>query len=185
MALTDAQIKALKPTAARYSKVDGNGLLLDITPGGVRSWVYRYRINGKREKLVLGRYPNMSLKAARAERDKKAALVAKGESPALERKLARVGMTPNSTVAVRSNSLTNLVSALKSGLGVGMLPCLLGDAEPDLQRCLSPIAELDSQTWLVLREDLKHSPHVRAFADFISAYVQRLRGRFAGTAPVV
>jgi DNA-binding transcriptional LysR family regulator len=93
-------------------------------------------------------------------------------------------MTPNSIVAVRSNSLTNLVSALKSGLGVGMLPCLVGDVEPDLQRCLPPIAELDTQTWLVLREDLKHSSHVRAFADFISAYVQRLRGRFAGTAPV-
>ena len=92
-------------------------------------------------------------------------------------------MTPNSIVAVRSNSLTNLVSALKSGLGVGMLPCFLGDVEPDLQRCLPPIAELDSETWLVMREDLKHSPHVRTFADFISAYVQRLRGRFAGTAP--
>jgi hypothetical protein len=56
--------------------------------------------------------------------------------------------TPNSNVAVRSNNLTNVVSALKSGLGVGMLPCLLGDVEPDLLRCLPPIAELDSQTWL-------------------------------------
>ncbi|MGA7342707.1 MAG: hypothetical protein WBE72_10880 [Terracidiphilus sp.] len=42
MALADAQIKGLKAKAAtRYSKADGNGLLLDITPGGVRSWVYR------------------------------------------------------------------------------------------------------------------------------------------------
>ena len=94
-------------------------------------------------------------------------------------------MTPNSIVAVRSNSLTNVVSALNSGLGVGMLPCLVGDVEPNLQRCLPPIAELDTQTWLVLREDLKHSSHVRAFADFVSAYVHRVRGRFAGTAAVV
>ncbi len=68
MALTDAQIKGLKPKAARYSKADGNGLLLDITPGGVRSWVYRYRLNGKREKLVLGRYPDLSLNSARSRR---------------------------------------------------------------------------------------------------------------------
>ena len=62
MALTDAQIKGLKPKPGmRYSKADGNGLLLDITPGGVRSWVYRYRLNGKREKLVLGRYPDLTL----------------------------------------------------------------------------------------------------------------------------
>ncbi|MGA9667975.1 MAG: integrase arm-type DNA-binding domain-containing protein [Terracidiphilus sp.] len=99
MALTDATIKGLKPKAgARYSKADGNGLLLDITPGGVRSWVYRYRLNGKREKLVLGRYPDLSLKAARTERDKQAAKVARGESPALERKLARAGTLSNPTV---------------------------------------------------------------------------------------
>lgn len=99
MALTDATIKGLKPKAgARYSKADGNGLLLDITPGGVRSWVYRYRLNGKREKLVLGRYPDLSLKAARTERDKQAAKVARGESPALERKLARAGTPSNPTV---------------------------------------------------------------------------------------
>lgn len=99
MALTDAQIKALKPKAgARYSKADGNGLLLDVTPGGVRSWLFRYRLNGRREKLVLGHYPDLSLKAARAERDKRAAQVARGESPALERKLARAGMNTNPTM---------------------------------------------------------------------------------------
>lgn len=69
MVLTDATIKGLKPKAGmRSSKADGNGLLLDITPGGVRSWVYRYRLNGKREKLVLGRYPDLTLKAARTKR---------------------------------------------------------------------------------------------------------------------
>jgi hypothetical protein len=46
MALTDAQIKTLKPRAGeRYSKADTGGLLLDITPGGVRLWVFRYRLN--------------------------------------------------------------------------------------------------------------------------------------------
>jgi integrase len=98
MVLTDATIKGLKPKATRYSKADGNGLLLDITPGGVRSWVYRYRLNGNREKVVLGRYPDLTLKAARAKRDEQAAQVARGESPALERKLARAGTATNPTV---------------------------------------------------------------------------------------
>ncbi len=99
MALTDAQIKGLKPKAGkRYSKADGGGLLLDITPGGVRSWVFRYRLNGKREKVVLGRYPDLSLKAARGERDKLAAQVARGESPAQEKKLARAGIATNPSV---------------------------------------------------------------------------------------
>ncbi len=99
MALTDAFVKGLKAKAGdRYSKADGNGLLLDITPAGVKSWVYRYRLNGRREKLVLGRYPDLSLKGARAKRDKLAAQVVKGESPALERKLARAGTPTNPTL---------------------------------------------------------------------------------------
>jgi integrase len=99
MTLTDAQIKGLKPKAGiRYSRADGGGLLLDVTPGGVRSWVFRYRLNGQREKLVLGRYPDVSLKAARGRRDELAAQVARGESPALEKKLARAGVATNPTL---------------------------------------------------------------------------------------
>jgi integrase len=99
MALTDAQIKGLKPKPGmRYSRADGNGLLLDITPGGVRSWVYRYRISGKREKVVVGHYPDVTLKAARDERAKLAVRVAKGENPAQEKKLERAGLTINPTL---------------------------------------------------------------------------------------
>ena len=96
MALTDALIKGLKPIAgSRYSKADGGGLLLDVTPGGVKSWVFRYRLNGKRDKVVIGHYPDVTLKAARDERAKMAAQVTKGESPAAEKKLARAGLATN------------------------------------------------------------------------------------------
>ena len=97
--LTDAQIKALKPiTGSRYSKADGGGLLLGVTPGGVKSWIFRYRLNSVREKVVLGRYPDMSLKVAREKRDELATQVASGKSPAAEKKLARAGMPTNPTV---------------------------------------------------------------------------------------
>jgi integrase len=99
MALTDAQIKALRPIAgSRYSKADGGGLMLDVTPGGVKSWVFRYRLNGKREKMVIGRYPDLPLKAAREKRDVLAGRVARGESPATEEKLARAGLSTNPTL---------------------------------------------------------------------------------------
>jgi DNA-binding transcriptional LysR family regulator len=91
-------------------------------------------------------------------------------------------MTPSSAVAARSNSLSNLVSALKAGLGVAMLPCFIGDAESELKRCLPPVEELDSETWLILREDLRHTPHVRALTDFVAAYVLSRRPRFVGSA---
>jgi len=86
-------------------------------------------------------------------------------------------VAPKASVSARSNSLTNLVSALKAGLGVGPLPCFIGDTEPDLMRCFPPIAELTAELWLIIREDVRQAAHIRAFVDFLAAH---LRSRLAG-----
>jgi DNA-binding transcriptional LysR family regulator len=88
--------------------------------------------------------------------------------------------TPNSRISARSNSLTNLVLTLKEGLGIAMLPCMAGDSEPDLVRCLSPIPEIDGELWLIIREEVKSAPHVRAFADALAAHVHKMRSRIMG-----
>lgn len=98
MALTDTQIKALKPRASRYLVSDGRGLSLDILPSAVTTWTYRYRRDGRQLKVTLGRYPDLSLKAARAKRDDLAAQVAQGKSPAEEKKQAKGGNATNPTV---------------------------------------------------------------------------------------
>jgi integrase len=80
---TDREIKNLKAGEKRYTAKDAvaNGLFLDITKTGVKSWHYRYSLAGKQERLVLGRYPDLSLKDARQLRDAAANQVAKGISP--------------------------------------------------------------------------------------------------------
>ena len=98
MALTDAGIRALKPRAGRYMVSDGRGLSLDILPSGKMTWLYRYRMAGKYGKVALGRYPDLSLKAARARRDERAAQVASGKNPADEAKQRRAGGSTNPTV---------------------------------------------------------------------------------------
>jgi DNA-binding transcriptional LysR family regulator len=90
---------------------------------------------------------------------------------------------PHSQVSARSNSLANLVSALKAGLGIAMLPCLIGDADPDLVRCLPPVAGVESEMWLIVREDVKSAPQVRAFADFIAERIQTMRSTLSGAEP--
>jgi DNA-binding transcriptional LysR family regulator len=71
-----------------------------------------------------------------------------------------------------SNSMSNLVTTLKSGLGLGALPTIVGDAEPELQRCFEPPKELVSELWLIVREEIRTHPHVRAFADFLACYIR-------------
>jgi integrase len=77
---------------------DGRGLSLDILPSGKMSWLYRYCLDGKYGKVILGRYPDLPLKVAREKRDELAGKVASGKSPALEAKQKRAGLASNPTV---------------------------------------------------------------------------------------
>lgn len=62
---TDAQIKGLKAKETRYeTSIIKGGLWIRVTPKGVKTWVYRYKIGEKTEKLTIGHFPKMSLSRA-------------------------------------------------------------------------------------------------------------------------
>ena len=86
MKLTDSIIKNEKPADKRKQLADGNGLVLYIMPNGSKLWRYRYRYNGSPKMLSLGEYPTVTLKDARAERERVSDLLAQGIDPSIERK---------------------------------------------------------------------------------------------------
>lgn len=92
--------------------------------------------------------------------------------------LARVA--PNATIVARNNSVLGLVYAVKSGIGVAPLPTAIGDNEPDLVRVLGPIPEL-ARIWRVLAHpDVRHTPRVSAFFDFVEEEGDALHAIFTG-----
>ena len=62
---TDTFVRNLKAQAKRYEDYEGEGFGIRVTPNNVKSWVYRYKIKNKTDKITLGHYPNMSLSEAR------------------------------------------------------------------------------------------------------------------------
>lgn len=74
---------------------------------------------------------------------------------------------PNAKVTLRSNSLTNLFHAVRAGFGIGPMPCILADADPELVQALPPVPETRAGTWVVTRRELRDTPRVRAFIDFM------------------
>lgn len=54
--LTDMQLRALKPTGKIYKVADRQGHYVAVTRTGVVSFRFDYRINGRRETLVIGQY---------------------------------------------------------------------------------------------------------------------------------
>jgi hypothetical protein len=54
--LTDKELKNLKPRAKLYKVTDRDGMHAAVTPTGVISFRYQYRVNGRQEVLTIGRY---------------------------------------------------------------------------------------------------------------------------------
>nr|WP_314590740.1 site-specific integrase [uncultured Serratia sp.] len=63
---------------------DGDGLSVKVTKSGAMTWVFAYRLGGRKEKpqrLKLGNYPDMGLKLARDKRDQCRAWLAESKDP--------------------------------------------------------------------------------------------------------
>lgn len=91
----EKQVAEAKKAGKRSEISDGDGLYLDVTATGVTTWRYRYRVNGRREKITIGQYPKIGLAEAREQKSiiaGKAALASSVKtvlSPAQERKQAK------------------------------------------------------------------------------------------------
>lgn len=99
MPLSDTALKALKPKDKPYTVTDERGLYVEVFPTGGVVWRFRYRLNGKTEKVTLGKYPALTLKNARIQRDAAAQAAAIGTSPAKQKQLAKVAEADRTTVA--------------------------------------------------------------------------------------
>ncbi len=83
--LTSAELKA-KPHG-KYS--DGEGLWFVKHSDGRAQWVLRYTLFGRRHEMGLGRFPDVSLKAARLDAEKWKAVVRDGKDAIKERERQR------------------------------------------------------------------------------------------------
>ena len=89
-------------------------------------------------------------------------------------------VAPNAELVARSNSVLGLVYSAKAGVGVAPLPVALGDAEPDLVRVLEPVPELTRIWRLLTTAELRRTPRVAAFFDFIVSEIETLRPIITG-----
>jgi len=88
---TDVVFRTAKPKKKPYLIADGDGLCLQISPDGVKRWLFRYRFDGKERKISLKNnlYPSMSAKLARAGAEQFREMIARGEDPGRVRKVAK------------------------------------------------------------------------------------------------
>src|SRR5665213_123967 len=76
-------------------------------------------------------------------------------------------VAPRAAIVARSNTVPGLMMTVKSGAGLSPLPMPLADREADLVCVFGPVPGLYSQIYLLTHPDLRHTPRIRAFFDFI------------------
>ena len=70
-------------------------------------------------------------------------------------------------VAMHHATSTGLLSAVRSGFGIAVLPCVVADADADLIRCIPPRPSHGRVLWLLTHERIRHEPRIRAVIDFL------------------
>nr|WP_240500016.1 LysR substrate-binding domain-containing protein [Sphingomonas montana] len=76
-------------------------------------------------------------------------------------------------VSIRHSSSTSLLSAVRAGAGVAVLPRMVAGGDPDLIRCLSPARGDTISLWLLTYERVRHAMPVHTVIDFIYARLKR------------
>ena len=105
MAMTNTSIKNLKARDKKYKAYDSGGLFLEVTTKGSKLWRFKFRYLGKEKLLSLGKYPDISLKSARAKRDELRTQVAEGIDPSAHRKATKIGSIPETSFTLYTGDI--------------------------------------------------------------------------------
>ncbi|KLN61719.1 hypothetical protein WH96_05215 [Kiloniella spongiae] len=81
---------------------------------------------------------------------------------------------PDHMCRLRSDSVANLLDAVRLGIGATILPCFIGEQDPNLVRLTPGQTVSQRDIWLLMHKDLRRVPRIRTFVDF---FVQRIKER--------
>ena len=81
-------------------------------------------------------------------------------------------IAPRVTPAVRSTSVVAQYMAVKSGLGLAVLPCFLASSDDELEVVLDNDIDITREFWLMTQPDSKRVKRVQILWDYLKALVK-------------
>lgn len=70
-------------------------------------------------------------------------------------------------ITATTNSSSMLLSIVKDGVGISLIPTCIGDKEPELMQLNKIKFEIEHPFWIISHKDTKDVPKVRALIDYI------------------
>jgi integrase len=130
---------------------DGEGLYLYLAPSGAKSWRYDYRFLHRRQTLVIGPYPEVSLRTARIRHAAARRQLEAGENPATikqREKHAKRSASENTLKAVAESWFKELAPHRSKSWNLGVRGWLDNHVYPDLEN--RPLETIDAADVLAL-----------------------------------
>ncbi len=86
----------------------------------------------------------------------------------------------NTACVYRVDTLVSIFSAVRSGMGLAVLPCYLAEGDPDIVQLTEPIPELEYGLWFLMHPDLRGVARIHVLLDFLTETIRSQKQRLAG-----
>ncbi len=88
---------------------------------------------------------------------------------------------PPEQIVATFDTVGGLGVAIEAALGIGYLPCFVGDPSPRLRRLAPPEPAFATSLWLLTHPDLRSAPRIRAVLDGLVLQLSLQKGTIEGT----
>lgn len=88
--------------------------------------------------------------------------------------------TTESGTALNVDSMQTQVLAIRSGFGLGILPCIMADRDKELVRVNSKQFHHEETIWLVVHSDIHRARRIRIVSDFLEATISEQQPALSG-----
>ena len=169
--LSDIKLRQYMRAGKPIAKSDGAGLTFTLSEASAAAWILRFSHGGRRHELTLGRYPDLTLGAARKLAAARRVEVQQGISPAavIRKEKARKDWTVRqliadydskvmpSLAASTQRSYSRNLKRIQSGIGaINVRDVTAGDIVGQIERIKAGWVELFT-LWCVLKAIFKHA----------------------------
>lgn len=83
----------------------------------------------------------------------------------------------------RCNSLLSIYALIRAGVGVGIIPCYMGDTTVGLRRLSKTLGSETVSLWLLTHRDIQKMGRIRVVMDFLAEKLRPLHGLLEGKGP--
>ncbi len=89
----------------------------------------------------------------------------------------------NMPIGAIINDPHSTLAGIKAGMGIGILPCFVGDIEDELCRVEPGTSQIYKSLWVLTHEDLQNVSRIRIFISFLAEILSKHRDLIAGMNP--